>query len=98
MKNILLASIITLGAVTATTAYADNDYQEFQAQQAAKVSYDQAKKLAVQAVGGGTAVGIDFELKRGRSYYEVEVMHGQYDYEVKIDANSGAVISKRLDD
>lgn len=97
MKLVILSLVLGLGAVS-TAAMADDDYAERQAQQAAKISYDAAKNYAVQAVGGGRATDIDFELKRGRSYYEVEVVHGQDDYEVKIDANTGAVISKKLDD
>lgn len=96
MKAVLLATLMGLG-MASTVAMADDDHAERQAQQAAKVSYDAAKNYAVRAVGGGSATDIDFELKRGRSYYEVEVMHGQDDYEVKIDANTGAVISKKLD-
>lgn len=102
MKKTVLAAItaasVAAGASVATVAFADNDYAEYKAQQAAAVSYEAAKRTAVAAVGGGYVTDIDFELKRGRAYYEVEVAYEHHDYEVKVDANTGAVISKKLDD
>lgn len=83
--------------ITPMSAFADDDYAKQQTQQVAKVSYDKAQAIAISAVGGGVVTDIDFELKLGRAYYEVEVVHNNTEYDLKIDANTGKVISKKID-
>lgn len=97
MKALILSALIGATALTSTVAMADDDYMERQAQSTAKLSYDQARATALKAVGGGTVTDIDFDVERGRSIYEVEVYHNNLEYELKIDANTGAIIRKKVD-
>ncbi len=76
---------VDIDANTGTTANAN-----------AKISFDQAITNAVKAVGNGQAIKVDFESKLGKTYYDVEVMNNYVQYDVKIDANTGAVLSKKL--
>lgn len=99
MKAMILSGILALtGLSLAGVAMADDDYLEHQAQQRAKISYEEAQKLAVRAVGGGMATDIDFELGFGGGYYEVDVFLDHLQHEIRIDANTGKVLSKRIDD
>ncbi|MDO4426806.1 MAG: PepSY domain-containing protein [Moraxella sp.] len=102
MKAVILSAVMGIAAMSAvfmpSVAMADDDRAERQAQSAAKLSQAQARSVAVKAVGGGKVTDIDFDVERGRSVYDVEVRSGNKEYQVKIDANTGAVIRKRLDD
>lgn len=97
MKTLLLSALVATTIIAPMNAFADDDRAEYQAQQVAKIGYDEAEAIAVSAVGGGVVTDIDFELKRGRAYYEVEVVHNNTEYDLKIDANTGKVISKKID-
>lgn len=97
MKKILLAAAIATAAVSAP-AMACDDYMKHQLRQDAKISYKQAKDIARKIVGGDSYVTeIDFETKRGRAYYDVEVRAGAFKYDVYVDANTGKA-HKKLDD
>lgn len=99
MKNFVKSAVIAVSLFgLGSTAFAGDDYLEMQAQQKAKVSYDQAVANAVKAVGGGEATDVDFDVKFGKSYYEIEVAKGYSKYDVKVDANTGAILSKYIDD
>lgn len=102
MKAAILSAVIGMATIGAafvpSVAMADDDRAERQAQSAAKLSQAQARQAAIKAVGGGKVTDIDFDVERGRSVYDVEVRSGNKEYQVKIDANTGAVIRKRLDD
>lgn len=97
MKAILLSALVAATVIAPMSAFADDDYAEHQAQQVAKISHEQAKTIAISAVGGGVVTDIDFDLEFGRSYYEVEVTHNHTEYDLKIDANTGEVVHKKID-
>ncbi|MBQ7626131.1 MAG: PepSY domain-containing protein [Rhodocyclaceae bacterium] len=63
------------------------------------ISVQQAKQIALQAVGGGWVTDIELENKRSANpYYDVEVRDNRgREYEVKINATTGAVISVKRD-
>lgn len=97
LKTLAISALIATTVITPIVAFADSDYAEYQAQQKAKISYDEAKAIALKEIGGGVVHDIDFDLKLGRGYYEVEVFHNNTEYEVKIDANTGKVIKRKVD-
>lgn len=102
MKTLIFSAFMAMGLFVANVAVADDDYyedrMEHQAQKRAKVSYAQAKRQAIKAVGGGVVTGIEFEMGRGYHYYDVEVRRGYTDYDVRINAQTGAVVFKKVDD
>lgn len=63
------------------------------------ISVQQAKQIALQAVGGGWVTDIELENKRSANpYYDVEVRDNRgREYDVKINATTGAVISVKRD-
>lgn len=102
IKTLALSALVLAGAFSATPAFADDDHDdhaELVAQQAAKISAEQAKAIAIKAVGGGIVVDIDFDTsaRYKGGYYDVEVQKDRTTYDVKIDANTGKVIKKKID-
>lgn len=98
-KTVTLSFLVAIGALTSIPAFADDDHDEIVAQQVAKISLQQAKAIAIKAVGGGIVVDIDFDTsaKYKGGYYDVEVQKDRTAYDVKIDANTGKVIKKKID-
>ena len=90
---IAAAVLATTGAVAATNGMTSTKAAQF-AQ--AKVSTSQAIDAAERKVGGH-ASEVDFKHKNGSSYYKVEVLANQQKHEVKIDANSGQVLSSEVE-
>lgn len=100
IKTLALSALVAFGALSAAPAFADDDdHAEMIAQQNAKISLEKAEAIAIDAVGGGVVVGVDFDtnLKYKGGYYEVDVKKGRAKWEVKVDANTGAVIDKHID-
>jgi uncharacterized membrane protein YkoI len=52
----------------------------------------QAMAIAVQAVGGGTAVAAHRDDFRGRPIWEVTVINSPFQYEVTVDSATGQPI------
>lgn len=46
----------------------------------------------------GRAVKVELDRERGRLVYEVDVVAGRREYDVKVDAYTGRIISSKLDD
>lgn len=59
---------------------------------------DEASKIAVDSVGQGEAVEWSLDRELATTYWEVKVRSGNSETSVKIDAQSGAVLEKELDD
>lgn len=99
LKTLALSALVATSTLTAVPAFADDDHAELAAQQVAKVSADQAKAIAIKAVGGGVVVDIDFDTstRYKGGYYDVEVQNGATKYDIKVDANTGKVIKKKID-
>lgn len=100
MKAIVLLLVLatSLVATSATACEKHNQPNTQNQSKAFKVSLDTAKANAIKAVGGGVATKIDLDTERGQSYYDIKVNYNNQEYDVKIDPNTGAVISKKLDD
>ena len=63
-----------------------------------RISLQQAIAAAETHHPGGTATKAKLDTKRGQAVYEVEVrMPNRQEYDVKIDASSGKVLSSQLD-
>lgn len=56
------------------------------------ISEEQARQAALAAAGGGTTVKIKFTTDDGIKVYEVDIVNGNYEYEVTIHAETGKVL------
>ena len=63
----------------------------------AKISYEQAKEIALAKVGGGTVKEIDLDYEHGVLVYEVEVKYNDVEYDVDVNAATGEVVKFRSD-
>lgn len=61
------------------------------------IGREQAKKIALERVGGGTVIKVEFDKDDGVPVYEVEIIKGEFEYEVKIHARTGAVLEVDMD-
>jgi uncharacterized membrane protein YkoI len=59
----------------------------------ARVSFIRAMEAAIEKVGGGTIEEVELDYENGILIYEVTVRYENRQYEVKIDAITGTVIS-----
>ncbi|WP_052131640.1 PepSY domain-containing protein [Planococcus sp. CAU13] len=62
------------------------------------ISAEQAKDIALRESGGGTIVEFELDNDDGRQYYEIEIVNGQTEYELEIDAAYGSITEFELDD
>ena len=63
-----------------------------------RISLQQAIAAAEKHHPGGTATKAELDTEWGQAVYEVEVrMPNRQEYDVKIDASNGKVLSSRLD-
>ncbi|MCY9517235.1 PepSY domain-containing protein [Paenibacillus apiarius] len=91
MKKIIIASLagaLALGGAAAVAAQPWNANDGGKLQPQAKISIEQAKKLALQA-HAGTIKEIELELNNGRLVYELDYNNDETD--VYVDAESGKV-------
>ena len=72
------------------------DIAEYSAMKQAKVTLTSAMQTASQSVNG-KVISAEFELKKGQSLYDIEVIKGNQKYEVSIDANTGKILSSQID-
>ena len=95
----LAALIATAGlAIAGGTACAQPAAGGATARTQGVISMEQAIAAAERHHPGGKAFKAELDRERGRTVYEVEVeMPNRQEYDVKVDATSGKVISSRLD-
>lgn len=62
------------------------------------ISLSEASDIAVKEIGSGTAVDWQLDQELGQTYWEVKVKDGNRKIEVKLDAQSGEILEKKLDD
>lgn len=62
-----------------------------------RISARQAASIAARH-HRGRAVKVELDRERGRLVYEVDVVSGRREYDVKVDAYTGRIISSKLDD
>lgn len=63
----------------------------------AAITAQLAKTIALKAAGGGVVTDFDYERKKVGSYYEVEVLNNGVEYEFKIDANTGKILAREVE-
>lgn len=65
-----------------------------------EISMDKAKQIALKLVPGATVVKVERDQEDGILVYEVELVKGNYEYDIVIDAKSGKVLKneKEYDD
>lgn len=64
----------------------------------ANISFEEAEKIALEAVPGGKIESIERETEWGRLVYEVEVLDPQgVEWDVVIDAADGKILEKKQD-
>lgn len=72
------------------------DIAEYSAMKQAKVTLTSAMQTAAKIVNG-KVISAEFELEKGQSVYDLEVVKGNHIYDVSIDANTGKVLSSQVD-
>lgn len=61
------------------------------------IGTEKAKAIALEKVPNATIVKVEFEKDDGVAVYEVEMVKGIYEYEVKIDAKTGTILEFEKD-
>ncbi len=75
-----------------------NDEQELTAENTkTAITEDQAKQTALASIENGAVKEIELEDEDGVIVYGVEIQSGNDTYDVKIDANTGAIIKSEQD-
>lgn len=97
-----LTVAVLIGALLGTTTvWADDDYQERRAQTQNKNNYISAQKagqIARSRVKNSRVRKIDFDHDdRYGAVYEVDLVSGRTEYDVKINAKTGKVIYVKRD-
>lgn len=62
------------------------------------IDADQAKEIALKETGGGTITDFELDSDDGRSYYEVEIVDGNIEYDLELNAADGSIIEFEMDD
>lgn len=75
----------------------DEDMSTQQAVETAKISMDQAEKIALKEVDG-QVTDAELDSENGILVYELEISQGQKEYDVVVDATTGKVLKNQLDD
>ncbi|MGG0845830.1 PepSY domain-containing protein [Peribacillus simplex] len=75
----------------------DEDMSTQQAVETAKISMDQAEKIALKEVDG-QVTDAELDSENGILVYELEISRGQKEYDVVVDAITGKVLKNQLDD
>ncbi|MDQ7861700.1 PepSY domain-containing protein [Peribacillus frigoritolerans] len=73
----------------------DEDMSIQQAVETAKVSRDQAEKIALKAVDG-QVTDMELDSENGTLVYELEIKQGLKEYDVVVDATTGKVLKKPI--
>lgn len=80
-------------------ALADDDYRYYEQNRSQFISHDRAAEIASEAVGGGRVTDVEFDRDYHGDHFEVEVIGNDgREHDVTVDAKSGKVLSKRVDD
>lgn len=62
------------------------------------ISAEKASEIALQEAGGGTIVELSLDNDDGIQQYEVEIMNGNKEFELEIDAADGKILKSEQDD
>lgn len=101
MKKYLLTTafcIATLGSFAIHSGAQADDLAKYQGK---TISIEEAAKIAGDHVGG-TVIEVDFDdsdsSNQGKAVFEVEVVKDGVEHEVKLDAETGAIVKTKIDD
>lgn len=61
------------------------------------IGREQAKKIALERVGGGTVIKVEFDMEHGVPVYEVEIIKDVFEYDVKVHARTGVILEVDVD-
>ena len=90
-----------INAVTGKIISVDHDAEYYTPSTGSLISRDKAKEIALDRAGvsSGDAWGLKCELDEddGRWEYEIEFRCGGYEYEIKVDAQSGRILDYERD-
>ncbi|MDO5058709.1 MAG: PepSY domain-containing protein [Neisseria sp.] len=98
MKKTVSALLAASVLFTSAPAFADSDMRYYKQHRSELITHEQAAKAALASVGGGHIEEVDFEYERGKALIEVEILKDGDEWDVVVDAKTGKVLSKRLDD
>ncbi len=101
LNKVLVATLIIGGllgsAFVAQASSNDKDSKEAIAMSETSITMDRALEIALSTVPG-TAKSVEFDLEKGKSIWEVEVVDvNKRVHELEIDATSGEVLKQKLD-
>lgn len=65
---------------------------------AAKISLEEAEKIALKEVANGTITDVELDMENGLLVYEIEVEKKWLEYDLVIDANTGDVLHVEKED
>ncbi len=96
-KHIIIAAAAALSALGTVTAAQAFDGQQYARN--AKVSLEQARQIALQAVPGGRIADEELEKEQGGSglRYSFDLKVAQGEREVGVDARSGKVLENSVE-
>ncbi|ADO48283.1 PepSY domain-containing protein [[Enterobacter] lignolyticus] len=94
-KVTVIPAVMLVMAVCSASAFASSHDDEM-AVVKNKVTLIQAISTAEKHVNG-VASKAEFEISKSVPVYEIHVVQGQKVHDVKVDANSGAVISSKME-
>lgn len=98
LKHEIKLDAATANIINVTQKNLDaEDQAEHQALQQAKVSLEQALQVATDSMPGSVANEISFDVEQGVSVYKVKLVANNQKHEVKVDANTGSILSTKLD-
>lgn len=61
------------------------------------ISEAKAKQIALKKVPGATVIKIEYDKDDGIAVYEIELLKGSYEYDIKINAKTGAILEFEKD-
>lgn len=61
------------------------------------IGLSKAKTIAKNAVPGATVIKAEFDMDDGIPVYEIEMIKGEYEYDLKIHAKTGKILEKEKD-
>ena len=59
------------------------------------ITQAQAEEAALKAAGGGTVIKVKLDTDDGQKVYEVDILNGDYEYEVEVLASTGAILKTK---
>ncbi|MFC2407066.1 MAG: PepSY domain-containing protein [Cardiobacterium sp.] len=99
LLSVMSATFVAAFVFAISPAHADDDRDYYQQHRRQFISYEKAASIAARAVKGGVVTDLEFDHDRRGDHFDAEVRDASgHEYEIKIDARSGKVLSKQRDD